>query len=304
MGMQMQTSVGRMSLTFGRRTGHQAHARTTLLGLISFVLGVVVSLLIFRTGNRHTAEPVGTGQPPVLSPATTSVLQRLNSKITLHFYSVLGTVGATDPMKAFATRMHDLLRAYEQVGNGKIELVLSQTNLDDAVAAGLHPFSLASGGTGCLGIIVSGDGQKETLGQLSPEWEGAVQFDLTRAIDRLNQLKPAAASPHPVIQNAPATMAEVKKVLPNVDALSLKQGTEMLRAAALRDFASEAQKMEAQVKDARQRLADAQNSNSADEQQAAMKQLQEVQAEQAGKIQEMAARLQAQIAALQLLKQQ
>ncbi|MGB7769172.1 MAG: hypothetical protein WBN22_10025 [Verrucomicrobiia bacterium] len=108
-----------------------------------------------------------------------------------------------------------------------------------------------------------------------------------------------------VVSQAPvdaAAIAEVKQAIPNFASLSLEEGTQVLREAALKQFTAAAKEMDAQVTHAGQQLAQAENGQSAAGQQAAMKQVQETQAEQTEKLQQIAMRLQAQIAALEQLK--
>jgi len=99
-----------------------------------------------------------------------------------------------------------------------------------------------------------------------------------------------------------ADIEEVRRAVPNFTALSLEEGTRVLRQKALEEFSTVAREMESQVKEAQQRLGEAQRGNSGAEQQAAMKHLQQVQAEQAEKLKAIAARAQARIAALESLK--
>ena len=54
-----------------------------------------------------------------------------------------------------------------------------------AFADGLKSFNLDKGNACFLGIVVASGTQKELLPQLSPDWEQAVEPDLTRAIARL-----------------------------------------------------------------------------------------------------------------------
>jgi type IV secretory pathway VirB10-like protein len=111
--------------------------------------------------------------------------------------------------------------------------------------------------------------------------------------------QPAIANPPPI---DPAAIEEVKRAIPNFASISLEDGQAILRQAALKEFTAAAKEMDAQVQDAQQQLSEAQNGQSEDQQQAAMKHLQQTQAAQAQKLQQIAARLQAQIAALKKLK--
>jgi hypothetical protein len=111
--------------------------------------------------------------------------------------------------------------------------------------------------------------------------------------------RPFVAS-HPPVDAA--TIEEVKQTIPNFASVSLADGTQILREAALKQFAAAAKEMDTQVKQAQEQLVQAENGQSAAEQQAAVKHLQQTQAEQTEKLQQIAAQLQTQIAALKQLK--
>jgi hypothetical protein len=100
----------------------------------------------------------------------------------------------------------------------------------------------------------------------------------------------------------PAAIEEVKRAIPNFASVSLADGTQILREAALKQFATAAKEMDLQVRQAQEQLVQAENGQSAADQQAAMKHLQQVQVEQSQKLQQIAAQLQTQIAALKQLK--
>ena len=119
---------------------------------------------------------------------------------------------------------------------------------------------------------------------------------------------PPAPSPatqpvaQPQVTVSPETIEAVKRAVPNYASLSLDEGIEMLREAAVKEFTAAAGEMQSQVAKAQNELDAAQNSNSADDQQAAMKHLQDVQKEQTEKLQQIAGELQTRIAALKQLK--
>lgn len=112
---------------------------------------------------------------------------------------------------------------------------------------------------------------------------------------------PAVANQPPI---SPDAIEEVKRVIPDFASVPVEDGENILRAAALKEFAAAAKEMDVQVQHAQQQLLQAESSRSEAEQQAAMKHLQQTQAAQAEKLQQIAARLQAQIAALKSLKNQ
>ena len=207
---------------------------------------------------------------------------------------------------AFASRVDQLLSAYQQAAGGKIKLTRfdTQSNLNPnaAPADGVQAFNLDKGEACYLGVVLVFKGRKETLPHLSPEWEQALEPDVTRALIRLVEAtRPAAAAVAPSAPNTNAVQ-EVKALIPNLGAVSVEEGTRILREAALKDFTAAAKEMEAQVKEAQQRLTQARSGGSDADPQAAMKHLQQVQAEQTEKLKQIAARSKTQIDALQQLK--
>jgi hypothetical protein len=218
---------------------------------------------------------------------------------------VLDASSVPDSVQAYAGRADQLLAQYEQASGGKIKVVRCNSNAsaNAAEADGIHAFNLDKGNACFLGIAVVCGSQKESLPHLAPEWEQALEPDLTRAmaraVDRAVQAKPGAQPPARV---APATLVEVRRAIPNLEEVSLTEGTKVLRDAALIQFQEAAANMQAQVKEAQQRyLADKDNQSEA-VQQAATEQLRKIQAEGADKLQQIALNSRAQIAALQQLK--
>ena len=110
---------------------------------------------------------------------------------------------------------------------------------------------------------------------------------------------PVPANPQP---SDPAVIEQVKKAVPNFASISLDEGEQILRAAALKDFALAEAASDDQLTRARQQLQNAQNSGSPADQQAAMKNVQDTQTAAAEKLKQIAATLQDQITALKSLK--
>lgn len=284
----------------------QANVRSFVLGLAFFVLGFAVSAWWFH----HAAKGgEAAGQPPGgLSESTLGVLERLSAPVEIRFYSLLDPASTTESLAAFATRVDLLLSKYERDGQGKIKVSRynsrSNATANAAAADGMRAFNIDKGEACYLGLAVACQDQKEPLAQLSPDWEPALEPDVTRIILRLVE----ATSPPMAKVTAPppdaAVVEEVKAALPNLASLSVEEGSRVLREAALKDFKTAATEMESKVKEAQQRFTDAQNAPSDAERQAALKHLQQVQAQQTEKLQQVAARLQGQIAALKQLKAQ
>ena len=292
-----------------RRRGEDAGVRGIVLALAVVLAGAAFGAVwLYRAAHRGPAvsgEPAGP-QAVALSDTTLTVLQKLDSVLEIRFYSVLDPASLPDSVMAFAGRVNQLLAAYQQAAGGKVKLTRfeSESNLNQnaARADGVQAFNLDKGEPCYFGVVLTLNGRKETLSHLSPEWEQALEPDLTRAIIRLMETpRPAAAAPASLELNTNA-VREVKALIPDLGTVSVEEGTSILREAALKDFTAAAKEMELQLKEAEQRLAQARSGGSDADQQAAMKQLQQVQARQSEKLQEIAARSKAQIDALQQLK--
>jgi F0F1-type ATP synthase membrane subunit b/b' len=98
-------------------------------------------------------------------------------------------------------------------------------------------------------------------------------------------------------------VAALKRQLPDVGNLTVEQGSQQLREAAMEKFKSAVAEMQTQVEKAQRQLADARDSGSASAIESATKNLQQVQQEQAGTLKRITADLQAQIELLERIKQ-
>jgi hypothetical protein len=101
----------------------------------------------------------------------------------------------------------------------------------------------------------------------------------------------------------PVIVAEVKRRIPNFASMSLEEGAQVLRQAALKDLQTALSQMDGQLKEAEQRVARMDETKSETEKQAALQELQRLQAEQAAKLREFTTRSSAQIEALRQLKE-
>jgi hypothetical protein len=145
-------------------------------------------------------------------------------------------------------------------------------------------------------------GRKESLPQIQPEWEPALEFDLARAILHVTAT-PATSVVKASALVSPEVTNEIVRLIPDLKGTSLEDGTRILRQAALQEFTAAGTETEDRAQAvAQQQLRDAQNGHSEAEQQAAMKHLQEVQLEQGEKYKQIATRLLAQLAVFQQMK--
>jgi uncharacterized phage infection (PIP) family protein YhgE len=293
------------------RPGQQGPGRTLALALTCLAAGLaggafVASQLVSGHGPDAASGPAP-GQAPALSAPTVAVLKHLEAPLEIRFYSSLGAATVPASMPAFVERVEQLLAQFEREAGGKLKLARLDFRLNSgvekaAVADGIKPFNLEKGEACFLGIAVVGKQHKEGLERLAPEWEPALEFDLARAIARTAEaeVQPLAVvvAPH----TGPPPLEEVKRLIPNLEAVSLEEGTRLLRQAALGDCARVVQETQTRIQQAQQNLLQAQTNRSEAEQQAALKQLRQLQAEQTDKLQQIAARSQAQIQTLRRLK--
>jgi hypothetical protein len=281
------------------RSGEFGNARTVVLVVVFFALGLAVSALLLR----HPATPVATGTQQIeLSQSSRKVLERLGQPVEVRFYSILDP-GSGANLRAFSDHVEQLLTAYAQTAPGKVMLV-PQTNINPnaAMANGIKGFDLDKG-EGCyLGITFSAAGKKEVLARLSPEWESALEADISRSIERVagsdSRSKPAAK---PTAEDA-SIAEQIKHDIPNLQSLSLEDAIRVLRENSVKEFATTATKMNERVQQATEDLVKAQKEGSVADQQAALKRLQAAQAEETQALNKIAADSQLRIDSLKRLK--
>lgn len=294
---------------FGRSPRTRGDAKIFLLAVTSFVLGAgVTGYWLHRAKTQDLAHctPRDSARAVVLSENTKAVLGQIKSPVEVRFYSLLDPETVSESTKGFAQRAGALISEYERIAGGKISVrrfdSQSYTNANAAAKDGIKAFNADKGETCFLGVALVLKGQRETLPQLSPEWEPVLESDLTRAIARL--LESSRPAPPPVAVSAFETNAvqEVRAMIPDIGAVSLQDGNRLLRESALKEFQAVLKDGETRIKEAQQALVDAQASKSAEEQDAARKRLLQVQAEQMDKLKDLAAKSQAQVDAFERLK--
>jgi hypothetical protein len=285
-----------------RHPGEHARAWLIIPALVFFLAGAALSAVWFSRGGWHRSD-AETPAAVVLSGATRAVLQHLDSPVEIRFYSMLDASSVPESVQAFAGRVDQLLAQYEQAAGDRVRVIrstsLSRASAKAAQADGITAFNNDKGDACFLGIAVVCGGQKESLPRLAPEWEQALEPDVTRAIARAVEARPGAQPP---ARADTASLDAVKRAIPNLDAVSLEAGTQILRNASLVQFQQAAEEMQARVKEAEQRFIQAQGDQSEAAQQAAAEELRKIQAEGTRKLQQIAQDSHAQIAALQQLK--
>ncbi len=286
-----------------RREGAGAGVRSLVVGLAFFAAGVALSALWFmRAPARAPSAPEDAGQP-ALSDATRAILQHLASPVEIRFYSLLDPASAGDRGREFSGRVDQMLAQYEQEAGGKIKVArvnsISTAAANAAEADGIKAFNRDKGEVCYLGLAVVRNGHKESVPSLAPEWEPALESDLSRAIAGVAEADPPAQR---MAKADGAALEAVRRTIPNLDAVSVEEGSRLLRVAAVAQFKKTGQEMQARVKQAEEHFLQAQSSQAEAEQEAAVKDLEQAKKEQAAKLKEIALQSKAQVEALQQLK--
>lgn len=287
--------------------GENGSAKAVALAGACFLLGAGIgAYCLYHGTKREAASQTGPQTVRELSDVTKSVLRRLNAPIEIRFYSQLDPASVPEAERAFAVRAEELLAAYQREGGSNVKVAFHESdkdfNADAAAADGIKPFNLDKGKACFLGIAVAQGSRKETLPQISAEWEAALEIDVTRAISRLieaNAERQVAAAP---AQSDPTIIEAVKRAVPNFETLPLEEGEGILHDAALKELKLAVNEAEAQAKEARQRFTDAQNAGSEADMTAARQRLQQIQTEQMEKLKQISAKAQAQVEALRQLR--
>jgi hypothetical protein len=281
--------------------GQTGASRPLLLALVCFLLGVGASALLFS--KRNAANPSQPQAAP-LPASTQTLLGRQTSPVEIRFYSVLDPEGTSEATRAYADRLASLLTQWQEQSGGKLKVVRfdnsSPTNADAAQADGIKPLSGANGKDSFFGLCAIINGHKQSLAELSPEWEAAFGSDLSRLITQADAANAATIPKETPLDQA--VFDEVKKVIPDPSAVSLDDGSLLLRSAALKEVAQAAADMQSQIADAEKKVTDAENSGNPADKEAAVKALLQLKSDQAEKIKAISLKAKNQVDAFAQLK--
>ena len=289
-----------------RRSTRGTHAEVRLPVLLAVVLALAVGFtLAYVVARKKAGGTAGEGGEPVLSEATRTALKDLRTPVQLRFHALVDPATTPPALPAFAERVGQLLSLYEREGNGRITVQRSTTASPDAFNAalrdGVKAVHFGSGEPCYLGIAVVAARGQEVLPQLSPEWESAVEPDLTRAILRAaSATAPPAPGPEAARAEADA-LASINRTFPDPASVSLEAGTAKLRELAIQEFQTATKESAARIEEARQKLQAALDSNSPDVD-TLRRQLQEAQIQGSRQLQQVGAESQARMQAWQKLK--
>ena len=310
--MKMVTNSN--SFKMNQSAATRAAGRVGLLAFVALLLILAGGGLWYWQSSRPRAVDAVEASAPsgVLSETTTRILAGLDAPIDLRLFAPADVSALPAALGGYVTRVKGLLAEYESVAAGKVRVSQRDPQTDQAAkaaagAAGIVPFASENGEIVYLGLTVGNGVRVESISPLAPEWEAALESDVSRAIRRVtaptvaparlgDQTPARAASLDPVISE------ELLKTFPDLASRSFDEAAQVLRESTLAEFKSAVLEMQAKVQVAQQNLIAARQNKSEAEQQAALKAYQQVQAEQDAKLKEIPARLQQRIVALQRLK--
>lgn len=298
------------------RAGCQAASRTGVVMLLAAGVLLVGGGYWFSQRTKQPPAVVTVDPAPAfaLSASTQRILAGLTTPIDVWFYAPAEAVALPADLRSYITRVGDLLAEYERVAAGKFRVRRTDPQVDAAAkpaasAAGVVPFASETGEIVYLGLTVGNGMRIESLTPLAPEWEAALESDISRAVERVMKapLNPGSAksvvrgqaSPGPI---NPAVSEQLLRLFPDLKTRSYDAMAQELRVAALEEFKTATTELQTKVSAAQQALAAAQANKSEAEQQQALQNFQQVQAEQAEKLKGITAWLQERLTALQQLK--
>lgn len=128
-----------------------------------------------------------------LSPGTLAVIDRLNEPVEWRFYHSRAEAAQYPAVRSYATRVRELLRAYEKQSGGRIRLIeidpapFSQAE-DEALAAGLQALPTDTGEQIFFGLVSRNSVDDQAVIPLFDQAdEPRLEYDLTRLISDIDR---------------------------------------------------------------------------------------------------------------------
>ena len=310
----MKTAANNNSSKFDSHSATHAASRVGLLVVLALGLGLAgVGGWYWQQSRSRVAESVEVpASVIVLSEPTAKILAGLSTPVELRLFAPVDVSALPAELGGYVTRVEGLLAEYERVADSKLKVKKSDPQTDASAksaagAAGVVPFASENGEIVYLGLTVASGVRIESIFPLAPEWEAALESDVTRAIQRVSakiavKTPPAgseAVQPAPI---DPAISEELLRMFPDLASQTFDDAAKILREGALEEFKTAADTMQTKVAVAQKALAVAQANNSEAAQQSALKAFQEVQSEQTDKLKAITAHLQERITVLERLK--
>jgi hypothetical protein len=237
----MKTAMNKKKLKSDFSFPTRASARTGLLVLLALGLGLAAGgVWYWRLSKSHVEESVEAPTPGiVLSQTTTRILAGLDTTINLNLFAPADASALPATLNGFVTRVESLLAEYERTAAGKLRVTKCDPQSDAAAkaaagAAGVVPFASDNGEIVYLGLTVGNGAHIESISPLAPEWEAALESDVTRAIQRVStktvvktqMVNQNPAQPLPI---DPAISEELLRMFPDLASQSFDDAAKVLR---------------------------------------------------------------------------
>jgi len=170
----------------------------TILYSAAGVAAMFVALLAFYvvSGAAKQRVDLTADKSYTLSKGTKDILAKVNKRVTIRFYCTQGEAMPVT-LKTYARRIEDLLGEYQQYGHGKIviEKYDPTPDSDAEESASLNGIegqatSAFGGDKVYLGLAVSILEEKIAIPWLDPNREKLLEYDLSRAIARVQNPTP------------------------------------------------------------------------------------------------------------------
>lgn len=127
-----------------------------------------------------------------LSAGTKQIIAGIDSRVTIRFYCTQSGNSMPPQLKAYGQRVEDMLNEYEREGKGHIVVEKLDPQPDSEAEDSAKLDNVEGRPTGAfgadkvyLGVVVSLLDQKFVLPWLSPDRERFLEYDLSRALDRV-----------------------------------------------------------------------------------------------------------------------
>jgi len=160
-------------------------------GGVAAMFVVMVSAYIVA-GTFRARIDITADREHTLSEGTKRILDSLDSQVTIRFYCTESGNSMPPQLKAYAQRVDDMLHEYERESKGHIVVEQMDPQPDSEAEDSARVDGVEGRPTGpfgsdkiYMGIVVSLLDQKFVLPWLSPDRERLLEYDLSRAIDRV-----------------------------------------------------------------------------------------------------------------------
>lgn len=173
---------------------------------------VVMLALYVVTSSVKLRYDITADKSHTLSPGTKRILAKLDSRITVRFYSSQSDNNMPPALRTYARHVEDILHEYEQQAKGRLVIEKFDPKPDSDAEDSARLSGVQGRPTGpfgsdkiYLGIVVNLLDEKFVLPWLAPDRERLLEYDISRAIARVVSTRPVVGimTTLPVFGDAP-----------------------------------------------------------------------------------------------------